>query len=283
MYISAPFEPATAASKADLNRQGSKGERLDTPTGVAASAPVARDAQLERVVADLRLLLAERERHLEGLALAHQETLLRLALAAESRDGETGVHIVRLGQIAGLLALSLTGNRPYASLLCQAAPMHDIGKIGIPDSVLKKPDRLDAAEWEIMRQHPVIGARILGRSRHPLFKLAASVALNHHERFDGDGYPSGLKGAAIPLGARIVAVADVYDALTMDRVYRARLPHTEVCRMVSDQQGKHFDPEVVSAFLADSSRIDELRQRVNLRFEHRSLEQEGTEAFRPMF
>lgn len=253
---------------------------ISAPSELQATAP---NAQLLRVVADLTSLLGERERHIESLALVHRETLLRLALAAESRDGDTGVHIVRLGQIAGLLAEAVTGDRVYAERLCQAAPMHDVGKIGIPDAVLKKPGKLDEAEWQVMRRHPVIGARILGNSEHPLIRLAAEVALHHHERFDGAGYPDGLSGSAIPLSARIVAVADYYDALTMDRVYRPRVEHATVLAMLEAQAGLHFDPRIVEVFVVNAHRVAELRGRVNRRFEALSLEDEGVAAFEPMF
>jgi putative two-component system response regulator len=238
---------------------------------------------MSRMFADMQMLLSDRSRLLGMMARLHLEALLRLALAAESRDGETGIHIVRLGQIAGVIAEEMTGDREFAERLCQAAPMHDIGKIGIPDVVLKKPGKLTAEEMGIMRQHPEIGARILGNSEHSLFALAAEVALHHHEKYDGSGYPFGLVGKDIPLSARIVALADVYDALMMDRVYRRGLPLEQVLAMIREQSGRHFDPAVVDSFFRILPRVEEVRERVNHKFSESSLVEEGVAAFEPGF
>lgn len=220
-------------------------------------------AQMERIVIDLGRLYHERNEALREVSRAHHEVLLRLSLAADFKDDDTGVHIIRIGYLAEALALALGESTAFAHMLRRAAPMHDIGKIGIPDEVLKKPGAYTPQERLVMNRHPEIGAEILGRSRVPLFQMAAEVALGHHERWDGGGYPSALAGQAIPLSARIVAVVDFMDALTMDRCYRKAFPDDEALRMLTEQRGRAFDPRVVDAFLAHAPALLALRDRVN--------------------
>ena len=221
-------------------------------------------AQMERLVTDLRRMYQERNDALEEVARAHHEALLRLSLAADFKDDDTGVHIIRIAHLAQALALKLGEPPAYARLLRQAAPMHDIGKIGIPDSVLKKPGPLTPEERLVMKGHPAIGAQILGRSRIALFQLAAEVAMTHHERFDGSGYPAGLSGEHIPLGGRIVAVVDFFDALTMDRVYRKAMSDATALTMLREERGRAFDPRLVDCFLAHATEMIALRNQVNL-------------------
>lgn len=220
-------------------------------------------AQMERVVADLGRMYRERNDALREVARAHHDALFRLALAADYRDDDTGVHIVRIGFLAEALALAAGCEPAWAAMLRTAAPMHDVGKIGVPDGVLKKPGPLDTAERVVMNQHPRIGAEILGQSRIPLFRLAAEVALTHHERWDGSGYPSGIAGEAIPLSGRIVAVVDFFDALTMDRCYRKAFSDEKALQMLAEQRGRAFDPHLVDLFLAQAERFIALRERVN--------------------
>ena len=220
-------------------------------------------AQMERLVADFGRMYRERNEALQEVARDHHDALLRLARAAEFRDDDTGVHIVRIGFLSGALARHLGQTPEQAQLLRQAAPMHDIGKIGVPDGVLKKPGGFTPAERQIMNQHPRIGAEILGRSRIPLFQLAAEVSLSHHERWDGAGYPAGLAGEQIPLSGRIVAVADFFDALTMDRCYRAAFADAQALTMLQAERGRAFDPRVVDAFLAHADELIALRDQVN--------------------
>lgn len=220
-------------------------------------------AQMERLVADFGRMYRERNEALREVAKAHHDALLRLSRAAEFRDDDTGVHIVRIGFLAWALALRLGQTPEWALLLRQAAPMHDVGKIGIPDAVLKKPGRFTPEERAEMNRHPAIGAEILGRSRIPLFQLAAEVAMTHHERWDGGGYPAGRAGEAIPLSGRIVSVVDFFDALTMDRCYRPALPDAQVLDMLAQQRGKAFDPHVVDTFLAHADELILLRDAVN--------------------
>ncbi len=231
------------------------------PLGLADAAMA--QAQLERVVADLGRMYRERNDALRALARAHHEALLRLSIAAEFRDDDTGVHIVRMGFLAEALALALGENAAWAKLLRMAAPMHDIGKIGVPDNVLKKPGPLTREERDVMNRHAQMGADILGASEVPLFKLASEVALSHHERFDGGGYPRGLAGAAIPLSGRIVAAVDYFDALTMDRCYRPALPDAQALAMMAGERGRLFDPLVVDTFLDRADDMVALRERIN--------------------
>jgi putative two-component system response regulator len=179
---------------------------------------------------------------------AQVEILSRLALAAEYRDDVTGQHAKRVGALSGLLALELGLDRSYAELLERAAPLHDVGKIGIPDAILLKRGSLTPPEFELMRTHIDIGARILGGSRFDLLGLAREIALSHHEKWDGSGY-RGLAGDQIPVSGRIVAVADVFDCLSHERPYKSALPFSHVIDMIVIDRGLHFDPAVVDALL----------------------------------
>ncbi|WP_374564124.1 HD-GYP domain-containing protein [Ideonella sp.] len=220
-------------------------------------------AQMERLLFDLQQVNAARKAALLEVQRAQHDALLRLARAAEYRDDDTGVHIVRLGMLSRKLALRLGQDAGYAEMLKLAAPMHDIGKIGIPDAVLKKPGPLTADEREIMNRHPAIGAEILGRSESPVFLLAAEVAMTHHERFDGRGYPHGLCGQAIPLSGRIVGVVDFFDALTMDRVYRPAFSDEVALEMLLAQSGKAFDPWIVRTFFEHVREFTACRDALN--------------------
>lgn len=220
-------------------------------------------AQMERIISDLGHMYNERNEALQEVVRAHHEALFLLTVAAEYKDSETGVHIVRIGFLAEALAKYMGQTSQFAELLRKAAPMHDVGKIGIPDSVLKKPGPLTDEERKIMNRHPNIGADILGKSRIALFQLAAQVALTHHERWDGHGYPRGLAGESIPLPGRIVSVVDFYDALTMDRVYRPALTHEQALEKLSAERGKAFDPEIVDCFLTHNDALQALRSEVS--------------------
>lgn len=186
----------------------------------------------------------------EDLQRTHLELIQRLGRAAEYKDNETGLHVMRMSHTSRRIALQLGYNEAFADDLLNAAPMHDIGKIGIPDHILLKPGRLDDAELAVMREHPAIGANILNNSTSPLIQLAHSVALYHHEKWDGTGYPYGLKEALIPIEARIVAVADVFDALTSKRPYKEAWPVEKALAEIESQKGRHFDPMVVDALVA---------------------------------
>jgi two-component system response regulator RpfG len=193
---------------------------------------------LEHMVEDATREVREREK----------ETLLRLARAGEFRDEETGYHLIRMSRYSRLIANALGLEHDEAETVELAAPLHDIGKIGIPDQILLKPDKLDAIEWEVMRRHPVIGHEILKGSASKYVRMGALIALGHHEKYDGSGYPNGLVGDHIPLCARIVAVADVYDALTSLRPYKKPWASAQAFEYVTSQAGGHFDPRLVEAF-----------------------------------
>ncbi len=188
----------------------------------------------------------ERTRDLDEARL---EILARLARAAEFRDDATGKHTQRVGRTSALLARELGLPDDEVELLRHAAPLHDVGKIGIPDHVLLKPGRLTLEESERMKSHTVIGANILSGSAVSLLQLAEEIARSHHERWDGAGYPRALKGDAIPLTGRIVSLADVFDALTHERPYKKAWPEEEAVAELERQKGRQFDPRVVEAFL----------------------------------
>lgn len=223
----------------------------------------AASLQMERLVGDFGRMYRERNEALEEVARAHHEALFRLSLAADLKDDDTGVHIIRIGFLSEALAELLGYSKASARMLRKAAPMHDIGKIGIPDHVLKKPGSFSPEERVIMNTHATMGAEILGRSRIPLFQMAAELALSHHERWDGGGYPSQLAGEAIPLSGRIVAVVDFFDALTMDRCYRPAFSYDQALLMLAEQRGSAFDPHIVDVFMANAQALIALRERIN--------------------
>lgn len=191
------------------------------------------------------------------IRVREQETLLRLAKAGEYRDEETGNHVLRMAKFCRLLGEELGLHEAECDELELAAPMHDIGKIGIPDHILLKPGRLTEEEKRIMQTHTTIGFEILKNSQSRYIQKGALIALNHHERYDGSGYPAGLKGLEIPIEARIVAVCDVYDALCSVRPYKAAWSSEAAVQYLTEQSGLHFDPRCVEAFLA---RIDTVRE-----------------------
>lgn len=184
------------------------------------------------------------------LKQAQIEITLRLAKAAEHHDNDTGQHTQRVGVICTLLAQSLGLPEEQTTLIRQASPLHDVGKIGVPDEILLKPGRLTPYEHEVMERHCEIGSDLLSGGKSDLVQLAEQIALNHHERWDGSGYPNRLKGEEIPIESRILAVADVFDALCHDRPYKPAWPIKQAVAEIREQQGRHFDPSVVDAFLA---------------------------------
>ena len=188
------------------------------------------------------------------LAREH-ETLFRLAKAGEYRDTETGNHILRMAKYSRLIAEAMGVTREQCEAIEFAAPMHDIGKIGIPDHILLKPGKLSADEFKIMQTHPMIGFQILQQSPSKFLSLGAEIALSHHEKYDGTGYPRGTRAGEIPLAARIVAVADVYDALTSFRPYKKPWASEDAVNYLTSNKGTHFDGECVDAFLAQLSKI----------------------------
>jgi CHASE2 domain-containing sensor protein len=215
------------------------------------SAAFVAERRERRRVAEHNDVLEERVRERTAqLRETQLEVVQRLGQAAESRDGDTGEHIQRISRLTHLLALAIGLPEDEAELIGHASAMHDVGKIGIPDRVLLKPGKLDAEEWALMQSHTTIGGAILADSSSPLLQLAEAIALTHHERWDGSGYPAGLSGEAIPLAARICAVCDVFDALLSNRRYKDRWPIEETLAELEAQRGHHFDPALVDSFLA---------------------------------
>jgi len=196
--------------------------------------------------------LLEREVHkrTQELVDSRLEVVRRLGRAAEYRDNETGLHIIRMSKIAALIAKASGMSDIQCELLLNAAPMHDIGKIGIPDHILQKPGKLTADEWQIMKTHSKIGAEILEGDESILLRNAREICLSHHEKWDGNGYPNGLEGEAIPLMARITALADVFDALTSVRPYKKAWEVADALSLISSESGKHFDPRLTGYFMS---------------------------------
>jgi cyclic di-GMP phosphodiesterase len=190
------------------------------------------------------------------------EIIERLTTAAELRDEDTGRHIGRIGRYAGVIARAIGMSDDFIDTITCASAMHDIGKIGIPDAILFKVESLTPEEFEVIKMHTVIGGHILRGASHPLMQMAAAIALTHHERWDGTGYPNGLSGDRIPLEGRIVVLADQYDALRSKRVYKSALDHETACRIIIEGDGQtrtgHFDPSVLQAFRATTERFAEI-------------------------
>jgi putative two-component system response regulator len=194
---------------------------------------------------ELERLVTQRTAELET---TRRQIIHRLGRAAEFKDNETGNHVIRMSHFSRLTAQAYGMGPVQVDLLFHAAPMHDVGKIGIPDNILLKPGKLDEVEWEVMRQHPRMGAEILGVHTNPLLHAAHSVALTHHEKWDGSGYPQGLRGEEIPIFGRIVAIADVFDALTSARPYKPAWTVEAALAMIDEGSGRHFDPGLIAPF-----------------------------------
>jgi putative two-component system response regulator len=189
------------------------------------------------------------------------EIVQRLGLAAEFKDNETGLHVIRMSHYARILGLAAGMSEAEAEDLLHAAPMHDVGKIGIPDSILRKPGPLDAEEWKIMQTHAAIGGSIIGQHPHGMLAMAHDVAVSHHEKWDGSGYPAGLAGEQIPLVGRIVAIADVFDALTSARPYKQAWPVEQAVEHMLAQRDRHFEGRLVELFVAQLPALLEVKER----------------------
>lgn len=198
---------------------------------------------------ELRDALEEVTRAQREIQGAHLDTIRRLTLAAEYKDHDTAGHIERIGRYSQVVGMAMHLQPGIVDLLLHAAPMHDVGKLGIPDHILLKPGPLDAEERRIMNTHTTIGGQILTGSSSPVIQMGERVAMTHHEKWDGSGYPNGIPGESIPLEARICSVVDFFDALTMDRPYRKAVPNDEVVDMILEETGTSFDPAVVDVFV----------------------------------
>lgn len=210
-----------------------------------------------------RLLEQEVKARTKELEETRFEIIRRLGRAAEYKDNETGLHVVRMSHYARLLAAKSGLPERYCELIYNAAPMHDIGKIGTPDSILKKPGKLDDNEWDEMQRHAEIGAEIIGEHKDPLLEMARRIALSHHEKWDGTGYPYGLSGEDIPIEGRIVAIADVFDALTSIRPYKRAWTVEATLALIESEAGKHFDPKLVKHFKQITHEVTKVRDAHN--------------------
>ncbi len=210
---------------------------------------------LNRSVAELKAVNIE-------LQKAYLDTIHRLVIAAEYKDEDTGDHIIRIGRYSALIAEKLGMPALSPKDMLYAAPMHDIGKIGIPDHILLKPGKLADEEFDIVKTHTTIGAKILSNSSAKIIMLAEQIALSHHERWDGQGYPNGLSGKDIPLAGRIVALADVFDALTSKRPYKETFPLEVALDIMKKERGQHFDPDVLDIFLTNMNEVLKIRDSV---------------------
>lgn len=217
------------------------------------------------------LALYDQNRHLEQkveertkeLKKTRLEIIQRLGRAAEYKDNETGLHVIRMSHYSRVIAEKLDYGKDWSELIFQAAPMHDIGKIGVPDKILLKPGKLDAEEWNIMRKHPLFGYEIIGKHESELLKLSREVAISHHEKWNGSGYPYGKKEIDIPLSGRIIAIADVFDALTSERPYKKAWTVEKALEVINNDSGIHFDPELVRIFNKSLDEILAIKEMYN--------------------
>lgn len=208
----------------------------------------ATNAQLVKYAGDLKIIIQELHNTNRQLQEAYLDTIHRLVLAAEYKDEDTGDHIVRMSRYSALLAERYGFGEQEVQDILIAAPMHDVGKIGIPDSILMKPGKLSEEEFTIIRTHPAIGATILAGSSAGILKIAEQIALTHHEKWNGSGYPHGVAGEQIPVVGRIVALADTFDALTSRRPYKDPYPIAVAADIIVKERGRHFDPRLTDLF-----------------------------------
>jgi len=214
----------------------------------------------EELESEVALRTRDLKNALERIKEASLETIYRLSIASESRDYDTGAHIKRVSRYAATIALQMGLDKSTVESILYAAPMHDLGKLGIPDQILIKSSDLGPVEWEIMKKHTVIGAKILKDSDAEFISVAETIALCHHEKWDGSGYPNGLKGKEIPITARITAIADVFDALISKRPYKEPFTVEKSFAIIDEGRGGHFDPDVVDAFFAVKDEIISIKK-----------------------
>jgi len=218
---------------------------------------------------ELEQKVTERTKEIQETRL---EVVRCLGRASEYKDNETGMHVIRMSKMSQVIAREAGMSEVDCELVLHASPMHDVGKIGIPDAVLLKPGKLDADEWEIMKRHAEMGVEILGDHPSPLMEMARQVAHTHHEKWDGSGYPRGLSGKDIPLVGRITALADVFDALTSERPYKEAWPVEKAVDLIKEQSGKHFDPELVEIFLKLIDKLCDIRDQYRDNFDTAAAE-----------
>jgi putative two-component system response regulator len=228
--------------------------------------PISAPLTLLRVRAHLALQDQRRDleeqvlRRTEELRETQLQLIRRLARAMEYREGGVTNRVLRVARYVELLAQALGLKSKVCELFAQAAPLYDIGKMGVAEHILKKTDALNEKEWEEVRRHPEVGAKIIGEHKEPLLELARIMALTHHERWDGTGYPKGLKGDDIPLPGRVMALADAFEAMTATQRYRSPLSPMEAAKKIFEQAGKQFDPKVVAAFQKTAQQFEAVRK-----------------------
>jgi putative two-component system response regulator len=271
MMISSAEDREVRYQSLELGANDFLGKPIDAPEVKVRTRNMLSLRRAQRsLTARSELLAEEVKRATSIIAAREQETILRLSRAAEYRDWETGSHIMRMAHFARIIAGQLGLPEAQQEAIFYATPMHDIGKIGVPDYILLKPGRLDEAEFAIMKKHTMIGYQILHDSSSDLLQLAAEIAISHHEHFDGSGYPQGSKGVAIPLPGRIVAVADVFDALTSERPYKREWQVEAAVATMKQDLRSHFDPECLEAFMRGLDSI--LTVRNDFKDENRSAQ-----------
>lgn len=227
--------------------------------------------QLKKYAEDLKIVYNSEKQKSKELQIANEQlqnayldTIHRLVLAAEYKDEDTGDHIVRMSRYSALVAEKLGLPDKEVKNILYAAPMHDVGKVGIPDNVLLKPGKLTDEEHEVMRSHASIGANILANSKAEIIQVAYQIAISHHERWNGKGYPQGHSGKKIPIVGRIVAIADTFDALTSRRPYKDPYPIEVTIDIIKEERGQQFDPDVVDIFLANMDEILKIKKEVGM-------------------
>ncbi len=218
--------------------------------------------QLVKFADDLNKTFSELKSTHQELQEAYLDTIHRLVLAAEYKDEDTGDHIVRMSRYSALLAEKLGMSDKEVQNIRYAAPMHDVGKIGIPDNILMKPGKLTDEEFDFMKTHTNIGAKILANSKAEILQLSQQIAISHHEKWNGRGYPQGLSGTKIAIAGRIVGLADVFDALTSKRPYKDPYPVEVACDIIKKESGQHFDPELVDVFMENIDEILKIKKEV---------------------
>jgi len=250
----------TAKSKVEDETKGLELGAVDYITKPLSLPIVKARVKTHLALYDLNMNLEEkvRDRTIK-LNETQREIIRRLGRAGEYKDNETGLHVILMSHYSRLIGLASGMNKVQADLLLNTAPMHDIGKIGIPDRILLKPGKLDDNEWKIMKQHTTFGGEIIGKHSSELLVEARIVALTHHEKWNGKGYPKGMKGKKIPLLGRIVAIADVFDALTSERPYKKAWPVEKALNLIKEESGQHFCPKLVSSFLEALPEILKIR------------------------
>jgi len=243
-----------------------RGYQYDEIINIGASDFVEKPFSIQEIILRIRRVLRERQlkeatkNSHEELKQAYLDSIHRLVMASEFKDEDTGDHIIRIGEYASLIARHMGQDDQYIETIGYASPMHDVGKIGIPDKILLKPGKLTPEEFDVIKGHPEIGARLLSKSKSRILQMAEEIARTHHEKFNGNGYPFGLSGEDIPLSGRIVAIADTFDALTSKRPYKEPYPPEMVFDIIRKERGEHFDPVIADFFLDNFDRFLSIRK-----------------------